>query len=188
MKIISDMINGVIGGIVCAILCYIFTSICNIRAKKELKNAVEKLNIYLISICNDTIWGTEDLKPEYYDSIISKVDFAFYYLDKARSSIKLMNFLFCHRKYILLQLDEIEKALKHHLTLALSDSPEQEKLARLTELKEKYLVYNQSILVYRAGYILELLKRKSLRKAVDDITYEEEAEKTDRLFAELTKL
>lgn len=188
MKIISDMINGVIGGIVCAILCYIFTSIWNISAKKELKNAVGKLNIYLISIGNDTIWGIEDLKPEYYDSLINKVDFALYYLDKARSSVRPMNFLFCHKKYILLQLDEIEKALTHHLTLVVSNSPEHEKIIRLKEFNEKYLKYNQSILVYRAEYILALLNGHNLRKAVDNITYEDEAEDTDLLFAELTKL
>lgn len=161
------MLQGIISGLICAILVYIFTSLFNISAKKEVRQCVKRLAIYIDAIDKNITWGTDDKKSEYYDYALECVHFCYLYLDNALQSIKPLNFMFRGRKYILHQLYEIQAGLDYILGCVEGTLPEQERLSRLNDFDVYFRDGSDNILVHRAEFVGYLLSGLSTQKAAE---------------------
>lgn len=151
---------SIVTGIICSALLFFLSSLFKIGAKNKTVANLELLHTYITSISNDLIWGTEDLKEDYYDNIVVKINFVLLYINEIKDTIKPLNFIFHRRKYILFQIDEIERFINKCFTNVICAQPNKEKVARMHALKNEFSAEVDFILLHRIDFALILLKNR----------------------------
>ena len=168
MEWINNISAGIISGIISAILVWFFNTCIKINSRKNLKQNISTLKIYIDAIHNDLVWGSEDKKEEYYGYLISKIGIAIMHLEKTQLEIKKLDFIFNHRGIILHQISEIKKALDIIMNYAVGADSDNEIVERMKFISNKYFIGNDDILLRRADYILGLLKNLKKDDALDE--------------------
>ena len=158
---------SVVTGIICSALLFFLSNLYTIGARKKTIAYLELLETYIRSISNDLIWGTEDFKESYYDNIIVKINFVLLYINEIKNAIKPFNFIWHKRKYVLFQIDEIDRFVKKCFTNVVCATPDKEKVFRMQEMKNEFSAEVDFILLHRIEFALELLK--NLRNIDDAI-------------------
>lgn len=165
--LVIGIISGIISGIICSILIWIFNSLFNISAKKDVCAYTKRLKVYLDSINNDITWGAEDSRLDYYTDLLNKVHFAYLYIDNSKQAIRKLNFRFHSCKAIITQYDKIETGLNKIMEEVELASPAGEKIKRLCALAKEFQTTNSNILSIRANFILNLINCRTFPDALE---------------------
>lgn len=153
-----DFFMSIITGLICSALIFVLSVFYSVNAKNKTIANLKLLDVYLKSISNDLVWGTEDLKEDYYDNIIVKINFILLYINEINDVVKPLNFVFHKRKYILFQIDEIERFINKCFTNVICTKTDDEKISRMNELKNEFSAEVDFILLHRIDFALILLR------------------------------
>ena len=165
---IEEFFMGIVSGVVTSAILYFLNGFYEIKAISKIEPELKLIETYLVSISNDLIWGVEDSKEDYYDNLILKANFVLLYIDNVKKSIKPLNFILHHRKYILYQINEIERYASTVLTEVVGDTPKEEKLSRMKTIFEENCADIDMIVTHRINFLFRLFKFTRLSSAIEN--------------------